>query len=179
MKKRKNKDEIIFKICFVSFMFLGIAIVILFFLRGFISIIYEFVDIAKTFYEEPLVGVISTGSIILIMYITISWHKKDDFFYFVASILCSPSDYIYKRRKKQLLVYRNEIKELIDSINYFSNIDSKDYTKEDFWKFVDDVTKQNERLEENRKLIEKQNDRINIVIQIFILYCGIITSLFL
>lgn len=174
MRKKKRED-----IVFIIFMLVWMVPTIIIILKGFIKAIYYLVDFAKIFYEQPLAGILSISVTILLIYIIFSWDKRDDFFYFVASILSSPSEYIYKKRKKQLLNYHNEIKELINSIYYFSSIDSKNFSIEDFWKFADDISKQNERLEKNRKSLEKQNDRINIVVQLFILCCGVITSLFI
>ncbi len=175
MRKIKKLGGIVF----IIFVFVCITSVIKHFFKGLQEIIYDLVYLAKMLYEEPLITIFSFGFVILLIYIILSWDKRDDFFYFVVSILSSPSEYIYKRRKKQLLNYHKEIKELIDSIYYFSSIDSKNFSKEDFWKFADDISKQNERLEKNRKSLEKQNNRINIVVQLFILCCGIITSLFI
>lgn len=122
---------------------------------------------------------ISVGAVALLICIVRFWDKRDDFFYFVASMLSKPSEYFYNRKKKQLLNYRLEIKKLVASIEYFSQIDSETITKEEFWKFAEDVSKQNERLEKNRVMLERQDNRINFLIQIFILICGVITSLLL
>lgn len=183
MKNKKNKGDIFFNICFAIFMFVWIVPVVSFFIKAIKELIFDFKDFIKMFCEAPVKTTLCFGISILALLIMIhiinSWDKRDDFFYFVASILSSPSEYIYKKRKKQLLNYHNEIKELVDSIYCFSNIDSKKFSKKDFLKFADDISKQNERLEKNRQSLEKQNDRINMVVQVFILCCGIITSLFL
>ena len=91
-------------------------------------------------------------------------------------MLSSPSDYLYKVRKKQLIKYRDEIAELISSIKYFSKIDET-ISSTDFWLFVNNVSNQKERLEKNRIFLEKKNNRINWWIQIFFLICGVIISL--
>ncbi len=183
MKNKKNKGDIFFGICFAVFMLAWIVPAVLFFLKAIKGLIFDFKDFIKMFCEDPFTTTICFGisisALLIIIHIINSWDKRDDFFYFVASILSSPSEYIYKKRKKQLLNYHNEVKELVDSIYRFSNIDSNNFSKEDFLKFADDISKQNERLEKNRQSLEKQNDRINMAVQIFILCCGIITSLFL
>ena len=145
-----------------------------------IKLIIQLVDLIKSLLNTPLwVNLIAIGTTTIMICIACYWNKRDDFFYFVASMLSKPSEYFYNRKKKQLLNYRLEIKKLVASIEYFSQIDSETITKEEFWKFADDVSKQNERLEKNRVMLERQDNRINFLIQIFILICGVITSLLL
>ncbi|MCM1064005.1 MAG: hypothetical protein NC420_05915 [Eubacterium sp.] len=177
MKKKPDKTDILFIIILMVFILACIVPTIIFFIRAIITTIYNMIDFIKMFIEMPLITTLIFGVVILFMRVVFSWHKRDDFFYFVASILSSPSEYFYKKKKKQLLSYRDEIKELIDSVTYFSNIDPENFSKEDFWKFADDISKQNERLERNRRSLEKKDDKINIAVQLFILCCGVITSL--
>lgn len=162
------------------------AVILFFVFIGFVfwhylhikNLLISLADLIVDLVNAPLwVTLFSVGSTILIFYIALNWNKRDDFFYFIASLLSCPSNYIYEKRKKQLLNYCNEIKELRKSIIYFTKIDEDTLSKEDFLKFIDTVSKQNERLEKNRTALEKQNDKINIFVQLFILCCGVITSL--
>lgn len=179
MKNEKKNDDIFFNIFVLAVMALPVSVIF----KGIKKIIIDIINLIKCFREDPFLATFSIFAAILmsfiIVYIINNWDKRDDFFYFIASILSSPSEYIYKKKKKKLLNYHNEIRELVDSINYFSNIDSNNFSKKDLLKFEDDVAKQHERLEKNRESLEKQNDKINIIVQIFILCLGIITSLFL
>lgn len=183
MKNEKKNDDIFFNICFRIFVLAVMALPVSVIFKGIKKIIIDIIDLIKCFREDPFLAtfcMLTTFIIIYIInYIINNWDKRDDFFYFIASILSSPSEYIYKKKKNKLLNYHNEIRELVDSINYFSNIDSNNFSKKDLLKFEDDVAKQHERLEKNRESLEKQNDKINIIVQIFILCLGIITSLFL
>lgn len=157
----------------------SVAVMIIVFIKAIIGIIYDLAYIVKLFFEAPLAALSSISVTVLIFYIVFSWDKRDDFFYFIASILSSPSEYLYKRRKKQLINYRDEIKELRDLIDHIADKDRKDLSGEDFWKLVEATSRQNERLEKNRAGLEKKNDRINLLIQVLILCCGVVTSLFL
>lgn len=176
LKKKRNARDIVLLV-------LGsgvLAAAIVYLVVIVIKIIIQVAELIKLLLNTPFwVSFISVGAVAVLICIVWFWDKRDDFFYFVAFVLSKPSEYFYNRKKKQLLNYRLEIKELVASIEYFSQIDSETITKEEFWKFAEDVSKQNERLEKNRVMLERQDNRINFLIQIFILICGVITSLLL
>lgn len=144
------------KLLLLLFQFVeGIGYIIVFILGiiGFIyyaivcikDIVVDIIDIIHNFNSFSLIAIsISLIFLALLFYIAFNWERRDDFFLFIASILSSPSDYVYKARKKQLIKYRDEIAELINSINYFSDIDET-ISADDFWIFVDSVSRQKER----------------------------------
>lgn len=146
----------------------------------FITMIREIISFIVNFKIEMIVPTILAVFIAaLIMYIVWSWDRRDDFFFFIARILNSPSNYFYERKKKQLISYRDEVKQLTDYITYFSNINPEEISSDELWLFADKVSRQNEFLEKNRKKLENTDNKINIFIQIVILVCGVVTALFL
>lgn len=179
----KKKDFLLKAILYIV-PFAGIAYIIVRFIQAIIKLVFDIIDLVNDLSKNSLyenlenIG-FTVFMLFVICFVIFLWDKRDDLFYFIASILSKPSEYFYKKRKKQLINYRNEIRELLDSINYFTNIDSKEISKDDFWKFADDIARQNKRLEQNRKLLEKQDNKFNILIQLFILCCGVFASLFL
>lgn len=176
LKKKKDVSDIIWFIV----IFGVLAAAVGYFAIIVIKIVFQVGDLIKELSNMPWwLSLLVIGTSAVLICIIWFWDKRDDFFYFVASILSKPSEYFYIRKKEQLLNYRSEIKKLVASIEYFSNIDSEKITKEDFWKFAEDVSRQNERLEKNRIMLEQQDNRINIWIQLFILICGVMTSLIL
>ena len=168
--------------------FLLACILIISILGTFIYFIIEFIieiidDISKlieNFNFQTLWAIIMTIAFLwLIIFILKNWGKRDDFFLFVVSILNSPSDYIYEKRKNALINYRNEVKQLSEYIYYFSSLSSKEISSEEFSLFLEKVKLQNEFLEKNRKKLESKDNKINIFIQVLFLLLGILTTLFL
>lgn len=140
-------------------------------IRGIIAFVINFKI------EMIVPTILAIFSTALIMHIVWSWDRRDDFFFFIARILNSPSNYFYERKKKQLISYRDEVKQLTDYINYFSNINPEEISSDELWLFADKVSRQNEFLEKNRRKLENADNKINIFIQIVILVCGVVTAL--
>ena len=166
-----------YHIVFIILFILGIVEIIYSIIDSIKYIIVTTIDIVHDFNLVTFIIILVTLAFTsLLIYIVFNWERRDYFFLFIASMLSSPSDYLYKVRKKQLIKYRDEIAELISSIKYFSKIDET-ISSTDFWLFVNNVSNQKERLEKNRIFLEKKNNRINWWIQIFFLICGVIISL--
>jgi len=178
MNQFKNLLKLI-KTLIVNIFFLASAIYGIFIvISKLVVMIREIISFIINFKVEMIVPLlIAIGAVILIFYIVFSWERRDDFFFLIACILNSPSNYFYERRKKQLINYRDEVKELTGYITYFSKINPEEISSDELWLFVDKVSKQNEFLEKNRRKLEKADNKINIFVQIFILICGVITAL--
>lgn len=183
----KKLKDIIFKVILVIFTLGIIALIIWFIIYYFIipinEMIIDFVDLGKSFIKDPIT---TTKILLLVLAIIVPllliinyWNRRDDFFNFLVHMFCSPYDYFYKKKKKKLLIYRDEIKKLLSYTKHFSNMDLGQILQNEFWIFVEEVLKENERLEKNRKILESKDMRINLWIELFFLVCGVVVALFM
>lgn len=156
----KKLKDIIFKVILVIFTLGIIALIIWFIIYYFIipinEMIIDFVDLGKSFIKDPIT---TTKILLLVLAIIVPllliinyWDRRDDFFNFLVHMFCSPYDYYYI--KKELLIYRDEIKKLLSYTKHFSNMDLGQILQNEFWIFVEEVLKQNERLEKTEKYLK-------------------------
>lgn len=183
--KKKIKHIIMMILIIISF-FYGIYV----FLKCMISLIFDIKSdimyFVKNLNEELLLQIFQIILLFIIImgiivFILFCLYKKDDIFIYITIILTIPMLpylYIKEKRKDELINYRCEIKELIDCVNYFSDENLKTISKDEFYyMFIEKVNEQNERLHNIKKKIDKRYNIFNIIIQIFILFCGILSSL--
>lgn len=187
MKKKFNLGDLPYAL-FLVLIAIGAIAILVDAIKAIIKIVTDIKEIIKeindfySFFIFVFVFILTILFIKLIIYVVNNWGRKDDFFFFIVNILNSPSNYIYEKRKNELINYRNEVKQLTDYIEYFSTITSKETNKEisneEFLLFVEKVKAQNEFLEKNRRKLEKEDNKINIFIQVLFLLLGIISTLF-
>lgn len=177
MNMKKKFDPFFIFACVILIGILGFFIYFIF--NFIIEIIGDISELIKNFSIHTFWAIIFTiVLLLLIIYVVNNWERRDDFFLFIVSILNSPLNYIYEKRKNKLINYRDEVKELTEYIKYFSIIISKGVSNEEFLLFVEKVKDQNELLEKNREKLEKEDSKINLFIQVFFLLCGVVTTLF-
>ncbi len=185
MKEKVKK--IIFYIVFIIMLLYPIYLLIMCILDIFYDIISGIVQIVhfiKNFSIDLLIETFKTlfftalviGISFLVIYL---WTKRDDIFMYIIFIFMIPYLYVYEQRQKKLQEYRDDLYDLYDCVNNLSNENLNIIPIEDLDHLLEKSYQLSEKYNQNKKRNDKIYNIFNFIIQIFILCCSVLFSIFI